>query len=258
MVAAQIEDVFGVAMKSWVDFWNAEHSIYVNDRHKRLHAAAIARDILRAIGDLEAAGLEGRAGATEPPRCIVLDYGCGEALYAVDVARRCRQLILCDAASRTCELLARRLADEANVRVVEPVGAERLPDASLDLIVVNSLLQYLSRDDLDALLDLWRAKLKPAGRLVIADVIPPNVSSLRDAMSLMMFSARGGFVLAALGGLVRTALSDYGRIRKQLGFSTYGEAAFVELLASHGLKCARSRPNFGHNQARMTFVATRA
>ena len=56
---------------------------------------------------------------------------------------------------------------------------------------------------------------------------------------------------------MRTALSDYGSLRKRLGFSMYREREFVELLAAHGLKAERVRPNFGHNQARMTFRATR-
>ena len=57
--------------------------------------------------------------------------------------------------------------------------------------------------------------------------------------------------------LVKTALSDYRKIRSTLGFSTYREADFVGLLAQHGLKATRIHPNFGHNQARMTFSAQR-
>ena len=234
-------------MRSWVDFWNAEHSIYVSERHKRLHAQNIERDILRHV-----------PAANGPPQAIMLDYGCGEAMYAGSLAPHCKQLILCDAAPRICEDLARRLAGVSQVRVVEPVGVEQLSSGSLDLIVVNSLLQYLSRADLEALFDLWRGKLKPSGHLVVADVIPPNVSPLRDAAALLWFAVRGRFLLAAMGGLVRTALSDYGRIRKQLGFATYSEREMLDLFAAHGLSAQRVHPNFGHNQARMTFSAKRA
>ena len=227
-------------MKSWIDFWNAEHSIYVNARHKQLHAEAVARDIVRHIPRTNA---------------VVLDHGCREALYAEVVAQRCGCLILCEAAPKICADLAQRLAGVSNVQVIDPVGAEQIPPASLDLVVVNSVLQYLSRDTLEALLDLWRAALKPNGRLVIADVIPPGVNPLRDAAALLWFATRGGFLFPALGGLVRTALSDYGRIRKALGFSMYREPEFVALLAAHGLAAERSHPNFGHNQARMTFSA---
>jgi SAM-dependent methyltransferase len=230
-------------MRSWIDFWNDDHAIYVNDRHKALHAARIAADIARHIPS---------------PDAVVLDYGCGEALYAEDIAGKCGRLLLSDAAPRLREALAGRLAGRSGIEVVDPAGVERMADGTVDLVVVNSLLQYLSRDALAALLEIWRAKLAPHGRLVIADVIPPDVSPLRDAAALLAFAARGRFLGAALAGLVRTALSDYGRIRKELGFSMYEEPEFVGMLAAHGLACERVHPNFGHNQARMTFSCRRA
>lgn len=227
-------------MRSWIDFWNADHAIYVNDRHKQLHAAAIARDICRHI---------------PTPDAVVLDYGCGEALYADAVARHCRRLILSDAAPKVCAGLIARLSHIPSIDVLDPAAAAALPDATLDLIVVNSVLQYLDRGLLEKLLDEWRAKLKPGGRLVIADVIPPGVSPLTDAAALLRFASRGGFLVPAVLGLVRTALSDYGRIRKALGFSMYTEDEMLALFRTHGLDAQRIHPNFGHNQARMTFSA---
>ena len=59
------------------------------------------------------------------------------------------------------------------------------------------------------------------GALVVADVIPPDVSPLTDASQLLGFAWRGGFLGAALAGLVRTAFSDYRKLRAQYGLSTY-------------------------------------
>lgn len=227
-------------MRSWIDFWNAEHSIYVNDRHKKLHAEGIARDIVRHVPS---------------PGAVVLDHGCGEALYAEAVVKDCGRLILCEAAPRIVADLATRLAGQGNIEVIDPAGAADIPAGSIDLVVVNSVLQYLSRDELAALLELWRKVVKPDGRLVLADVIPPGVSPLRDARALLSFAARGGFFVPAIAGLARTAFSDYAKIRKTLGFSTYEESEIVGMLAAHGFATERSHPNFGHNQARMTFSA---
>ncbi len=229
-------------MKSWIEFWDSGHAIYVNDRHKTLHAQAVGRAILAHVP-------AGRSA-------VVLDHGCGEALYAEAVAPSSAQLILCEAAPRVRSALARRVESIGNIQVVDPAGVAALDDRSLDLVVANSLVQYLGRDELAALLDLWRRKLKPGGALVVADVISPDVGPVTDAAALLSFAWRGGFLLAALVGLVRTALSDYGKLRKEAGFSTYREAEFLALLAAHGLKGRRVHPNFGHNQARMTFLAT--
>jgi ubiquinone/menaquinone biosynthesis C-methylase UbiE len=229
-------------MKSWVDFWDGEHAIYVNERHKLLHAQVVGRDLIRHIPSKDAA---------------VLDHGCGEANYAADVAAHCRQLYLCEAAPGVRRALAERVKDIPNVQVLDPAGAEALPDRTLDLVVANSLVQYLTRDQLIALLGLWRRKLKTTGTLVLADVIPPDTNQLRDAASLLWFGLKGGFLLAAIGGLVRTAFSDYRKVRAELGLTTYSAAEFIVMLADQGFIADRVRPNFGHNQGRMTFRAVR-
>jgi ubiquinone/menaquinone biosynthesis C-methylase UbiE len=227
-------------MASWIDYWNSDHPIYVNDRHKALHASGIARDFARHIKSREA---------------TVLDYASGEALYAEDVARLCKQLVCSDAAPAVREKLAERVASLGNIEVQSAEQTETLPDASFDLIVVNSLLQYLTLDQLSTLLSLWRRLLKADGRLVIADVIPPNVNPVKDATALLSFGLKGGFAGAAVKGLVKTALSDYRKLRGELGFTMHNEYDFLAMLSRHGFSAERVRPNFGHNQARMTFTA---
>jgi SAM-dependent methyltransferase len=229
-------------MQSWIDFWNSDHSIYVNERHKQLHAEHIAADIIRYI---------------RRPEAVVLDHGCGEALYAKELRTKCGHLILCEPAPKIHNALVQRWAASPAVTVIDPAGLHKVATNSLDLIVVNSVVQYLSRAQLTEVLELWRDRLKPSGELIIADVIPPNLNPLRDSAALIGFSARGGFLWPALGGLVRTALSDYRTIRKNLGFSMFTETGMIELLAAHGLMARRVHPNFGHNQARMTFQAQR-
>lgn len=225
---------------SWRDFWNGEHSIYVSPRHKLLHYRQVAADLIRHI---------------PAPDAVVLDHGCGEALSADRVAAQCGKLYLCEAAPSVRARLATGFGHLGNIAVVSPEEVAALPDAALDLVVANSLIQYLGREELVALLGLWRAKLKPGGKLVIADVIPPDVSPLTDASQLLAFAWRGGFLVAALGGLVRTALSDYRKLRAELGLSTYTEAAIVQLIREAGFEAVERQQNFGHNPHRMTFAA---
>jgi hypothetical protein len=116
-------------------------------------------------------------------------------------------------------------------------------------------VQYLSLDELRNLLRMARAKLKPTGRLALADVIPPEVSPLTDAAALLSFAWRGGFLKDAIIGLARTVTSDYGTLREELGLAQYDEAEMLELLRDFGFVAERRPENIGHNQARMTFVA---
>lgn len=225
---------------SWRDFWNSEHAIYVSPRHKMLHYRQVAADLIRHLPSSDA---------------IVLDHGCGEALSADRVAAACGKLYLCEAAPSVREKLSANFGHIRNVAIVSPEELEALPDASLDLVVANSLIQYLSREELSGLLALWRQKLKPGGKLVLADVIPPDVSPLTDASQLLAFAWRGGFLIAALAGLVRTAFSDYRKLRAEYGLTTYSEPAITLLIREAGFEAIERQPNFGHNPHRMTFAA---
>ena len=224
----------------WREYWNQDTPIYVSERHKVLHYELIAKDI---------------AALVPSPQAHVLDFGCGEALSAGRVAANCARLYLCDAAPLMRERLRRRFAANPKIEVLGSEEMDRMPGASLDLVVVNSLLQYILREELRGLLRLWRAKLKPGARLVVADVIPPDLSALADAKALLGFGWKGGFLIRALVGLARTALSDYRKLRRDLGLSTYSEPEMIELLRAEGFSAERRARNIGHNQARMTFVA---
>ncbi len=225
---------------SWREFWNADTPIYVNDRHKTVHYQRIADDIVRLAPE---------------PDAHVVDYGCGEALAAGRVAAGCGHLYLCDGAEIVRNRLRQRLATSGNVTILSPEEFDAVPDGSIGLIIVNSVVQYLSKDQLVACLAQWRRKLRSTGRLVIADVIPPGIGQLTDATALLRFAAASGFLIAAFIGLVRTFFSDYRRVRAQLGLAHYSEAEFLQILRDAGFTAQRMSWNFGHNSARMAFEA---
>ena len=231
------------AMSGWRDFWDGAHSIYVNDRHKDVHCREIAEQI---------------AAFVPGPQARVLDFGCGEATHADKVAAVAASVLLCDAAPSVRAGIAERFAGNLRIKAISPEEAERLRDGSLDLIVANSVVQYLDPAELDRMLAVWRRLLAPGGTLIVADVIPPDVGKLSDVMALLRYGARNGFLFAAFGGMARTAVSPYRKLRSQLGISQYTEAAFLQKLQAAGFGAERLARNMEHNPARMTFRAKRA
>ena len=230
-------------MTTWREFWDSAHSIYVSERHKNAHYRDVA----------------GQLAAFAPgPDARVLDYGSGEAIHADLVAARARELLLCDSAASVRAAIAARFAGNAKIRIVAPEDVEVLPDASLDLIFANSLVQYLTGAELDRALALWKRLLAQDGTLIVADVIPPHVGAISDGLALIRYAAANGFLGAALIGLTRTALSRYRRLRSELGIARYSEAEFLDKLRSAGFTAQRLARNVEHNPARMTFRARAA
>jgi len=228
-------------MRDWLSFWNAPNRIYVNERHRDVHYRDVALQIRSLVPG---------------PTATVLDYGCGEATRADLVAAAVGSLILSDGAPAVREKLERRFRDHPGIAVRAPDEVAALPAGSLDLIVLNSVAQYLSRAELAALLAEFRRLLVARGRLVIGDVIPPHTSALTEIAALLGLAWRNGFVGAALLGLVRTLFSRYRALRNRLGLTLYTEPEMLEALAHAGFRGQRRYPNLEHNQQRMTFVAT--
>jgi len=228
------------AMSDWRSFWDSAHSIYVNDHHKEVHYREIAEQI---------------AAFVPGPSARVLDYGCGEAIHADRVAAVAAQVLLCDSAPSVRAAIAARFAADPRIRALAPEEVEALPEHSVDLIVSNSMTQYLTPAELDRVLVLWHRLLAPNGTLIVADVIPPDAGAITDVAALLRYAAANGFFLAALWGLARTAVSPYSRLRSRLGVTRYTQADFLQKLEAAGFTAERMARNLEHNPARLTFRA---
>lgn len=227
---------------NWADFWNGRHSIYVSGRHKDQHYQHIARDITSYITS---------------PSSHVLDYGCGEALYADLVASKCGLLFLFDTAPKIQEKLRLRFSRNENIVILSTIALHEMLDAELDMVVVNSVLQYIPREEFEHLLTYWHAKMKVGSRLIIADVIPNGEHTVSDVRALLRFAWNGSFFFAALCGLAHTYFSSYRILRQKIGLTQYTPEYILKLLAVHGFKGERALKNIGYNPERMTFLAVR-
>jgi len=228
-------------MVGWIAFWDSRHSIYVNARHRDVHYRTIAHDIAAHV----------------KPGTRVLDYGCGEALHAGRIAASARELTLCDAAGAVRAALARRFGSHPRISIRAPEEVAALAAGSFDAIILHSVAQYLTTQELGALLADFHRLLQADGLLVLGDIIPPHVSAATDALALLRFAAANGFFGAAVIGLARTLGSQYWRLRWRLGLARYSEAAMIGKLAAAGFEARRAAANIGHNRARMTFLARR-
>jgi ubiquinone/menaquinone biosynthesis C-methylase UbiE len=227
-------------MDDWIDYYDSTHTIYASKLHRDLHFQAIARDII---------------GYISSPDAVVLDYACGEALSAAKVAEACGMLILAEPAPGVRGRLIARFAPNTKIRVRSLDDLRHMHEKSVDLVVMNSVAQYMTSDEFDTSLAVVRRLLKPSGRLILGDILRPEVGMFTDVLALLRFAASNGFLKDALKGLISTALSDYRQLRARVGLQRYSEAEITARLARAGFSASRAPFNIGHNPWRMTFVA---
>ncbi|HEY1735263.1 MAG TPA: class I SAM-dependent methyltransferase [Methylovirgula sp.] len=227
---------------SWREFWNGEHKMYVNARHSLVHFEEIANRAAFYISSSDAR---------------VLDYGCGEALAANVIASRCGHLYLYDSAPKIENALRKRYRASDKISVLSERELEALPDATLDLFICNSIFQYLSREECREVAAFAAQKLKLGGKMLVGDIVPPNVDKVADSLALLDFAYRGGFFLAALRGMMAKFLSLDPRMRPRLGLTTFSIPDMQRLLSIEGFETRRIDRNIGHNRTHMSFVGKR-
>ncbi len=227
-------------MDDWIDYYDSTHTIYASKLHRDLHFQLVARDIIGYIAS---------------PDAVVLDYACGEALSAARVADACGKLYLAEPAPGVRGRLIARFAPNMKIRVRSLDDLRKMAEKSVDLAVMNSVAQYMTPAELDAALVVIRRLLKPGGRLVVGDILRPEVGMARDVIALVRFALAHGFLKDALVGLVSTALSDYRQLRSRVGLQRYSEPEMIAKLTAAGFTASRAPRNIGHNPWRMTYVA---
>lgn len=228
-------------MDDWIDYYDSTHTIYVSKLHRDVHFRVIANDILSYVPS---------------PDAVVLDYSCGEALFAAQVASACQKLILAEPAPGVRGRLNARFGPNPKIAVRSLDDLAQVPDHSVDLAVMISVAQYMTPAELDQAFALMRRVLKPGGRLVLGDILRPEVGAATDVMALLKLAVKNGFLTDALWGLARTALSDYWQLRQSIGLQRYGEADMLAKLKTAGFDATLAKRNVGYNPARMTFLAT--
>jgi ubiquinone/menaquinone biosynthesis C-methylase UbiE len=230
-------------MEDWIDYYDSTHTIYASKLHRDVHFEVIARDIIGYIASKDA---------------VVLDYACGEALSAAKVADACGKLILAEPAPGVRGRLVSRFAPITKIRVRSLDELRNMEAQSIDLVVMNSCSQYMTSAELDGAFAIVKRLLAPGGKLILGDILQPDVGMVADVKALLQMARQHGFLWDALVGLVRTALSDYRELRTKVGLQRYSETEMLAKLTAAGFRASRAPVNIGHNPARMTFVAHHA
>jgi len=223
----------------WIDYWDGDVSVYTGARHLEAHY----RELFAGIEPLLPAA-----------PFILLDFGCGEALMAPDIVARGGRVFLYDAAGGRRPRLRQRYSHLDGIVVPDDLS---VLDGLCDVVLLISVLQYVPREGLPALLEQLHRILKPGGKLVIGDILSPANSVIGDVAALLRFAWREAFLAEAVKGLLRTLNSNYHQRRKTLGLSTYTIEDMLSVLDGAGFDATPLADNIGHADHRRSVLARR-
>src|SRR4029450_341501 len=112
-------------------------------------------------------------------------------------AEACGKLILAEPAPGVRGRLIARFAPNTRIRVRSLEDIRKRGEKAVGRGVMNSVAEYMTPAELDSALAVIRRLLKPGGRLILGDIMRPEVGMIRDVMALLRFALNYVFLEAA-------------------------------------------------------------
>jgi SAM-dependent methyltransferase len=147
----------------------------------------------------------------------------------------------------------RHLADRPNVNEWNDTDST----THFDIIWVNSVVQYMCEPSLATRLVQFASLLRPGGCVVLSDLIPPDHPFRKDALSLLWFSLRRGYLMRAFVR-TRAVANQYTDQKTKASLYTPSAKRLTELASAAGLVVRWLNDNLSHFRHRRTAILTRA
>jgi SAM-dependent methyltransferase len=189
------------------------------------------------------------------PGTTVLDYGGGFGFVTATLAPSVGHVSHWDPAANARSIAQRVTADLPNVAVLEhpPEPAGHGTETGFDLLLVNSVVQYMTPATLKESLRRWNALLAAGGRLVLSDLVLPSTTTLSDTIDLLRFGARHGAAIRAAGEAVG-GVGRYLRMRRRLPLHTLDPEMLERECHDIGCQVTYLSSNLTHFSRRATVV----
>lgn len=164
----------------------------------------------------------------------VLDVGCGEGWFAVELARAGAEVVGIDVAEEPLRR-GRARAPELDLRLVDDDGPWPLDDASVDVVWAGETIEHVA--DTAGWLSEVRRVLRPGGRVLLSTPAHGRLRVLRLALSRRAFESHFDPRADHLRYYTRASLT---RLLGELGFQQVAVRAAAGVPGARRLLLARA------------------
>lgn len=180
------------------------------------------------------------------PTSAIFDYGCGPGFVADSLAAKNIQIAGADINEFFIEACRKNHPASLFMLITTDIAAnkkileEQLKERKFDFIILLSVAQYLKNvSDLEDLIRLLSTYMKASGRLIVADVLDENTSSIRDAFALFIHCIKKGRIGAFVGFISYLMFSSYRTFSKQNKLLQVPEPVIRDMAKRNELQCEK-------------------
>lgn len=176
------------------------------------------------------------------PTDNILDYGCGPGFVAASLAEKNISITGADINDFYIEQCRKNHGASSFIHITTDIPAnkkildEALAERKFDFIIILSVAQYLkSVDELEALIRMLRSYMKDTGKIIVADIIDENTSSVKDALSLLLHYIKIGKALTFFRFMFYLMFSNYRKISGKIPLLMIPEQAIDNIAGNSAL-----------------------
>ena len=217
--------------KNWATFWqNQAHSF---DEVMRVSTAYFARRFIKEFG--------------VTPQDEIFDYGCGPGFLADSLAAFKINVTGADINSSFVEqCLKNHPQSKTFLITTEPESNQNILKHNLDgrkfdFIIILSISQYLeSIVALEQIIKLLKVYLSDRGKIIVADVVDPKNSALRDLIAIKLECLRAGKIIAFTRFFLYLVFSNYRQLSRKVKLLQISGQEMEIIARNTLLRCERT------------------
>ena len=222
-------------MKSWDAYWN----------NKSLNRTIMGVWAARFVGTYD-------RYIVFKPDDVVLDFGAGNGDVSFLIRNKVHHIYLYDKAQSMSEALQKNFSGEKNMQVVSNLSEIR---DKVSVILVNSVIQYIPREEFNQILKDFKRIAQEGTCLVIADIIPRKYSLMGDFIGQLSLGLKYGFFIKLISFAVGTTRINAGMSLSPKHLIKYDQEEILQMIEENGFTGSLSPVNFTYSRKRYTIIA---